>query len=97
MPELHDGLPVPGYKPQPTTNINLVSMHKIAEERLLRMIDTLYAQPHYDKRWLNIARTNLEIAFMALNRSVFQPERISLAEDDADTAKSLRSGGPEPS
>jgi hypothetical protein len=38
--------------------------------------------PEVDKRWLAIARTGFEQAFMALNRSVFQPGRIRLPEDD---------------
>lgn len=34
-----------------------------------------------DQRWLAIARTDFQRAFMALNRAVFQPTRISLPED----------------
>lgn len=39
--------------------------------------------PEVDGRWLAIARTKFEEAYMALNRSVFQPQRIALPEDDA--------------
>lgn len=38
--------------------------------------------PAYDQRWLAIARSHFEQGFMALNRSVFQPTRIKLSEDD---------------
>ena len=34
-----------------------------------------------DQRWLAIARTHTQEAFMALNRAVFQPQRIKLPED----------------
>lgn len=34
-----------------------------------------------DGRWLAIARTKFEEAFMALNRAVFQPGRVKLPED----------------
>lgn len=35
-----------------------------------------------DKRWLAIARTDFQRAYMALNRAVFQPQRVRLPEDD---------------
>lgn len=35
-----------------------------------------------DQRWLAIARTKFEEAYMALNRAVFQPKRVQLPEDD---------------
>ena len=38
-------------------------------------------RPPYDRRWLAIARTHTQEAFMALNRAVFQPQRIKLPED----------------
>lgn len=34
-----------------------------------------------DPRWLAIAKTKFEEAYMALNRAVFQPQRIKLPED----------------
>lgn len=35
-----------------------------------------------DKRWLAVARTHFQEGFMALNRAVFQPQRIKLPEDE---------------
>ena len=35
-----------------------------------------------DPRWFAIARTHFQEGFMALNRSVFQPQRIKLPEDE---------------
>lgn len=84
MSKLHEPLPVAGYKPQPLINIDLVNGHKEAEERLLRHLDNLLdvrLHPGIDKRWLAIGRTHLEQAFMAINRAVFQPQRITLPED----------------
>lgn len=36
----------------------------------------------YDLRWLAIARTHIQEGFTALNRSIFQPQRIKLPEDE---------------
>ena len=38
--------------------------------------------PTYDQRWIAIARTHFNEGFMALNRAVFQPQRIKLPEDE---------------
>jgi hypothetical protein len=69
-------LPVAGYTPQSDRNIQIVNVHKKAEEAVLRMIDNISVMPEFDKRWLAIARTNIEQGFMALNRAVFQPQRL---------------------
>ncbi len=37
--------------------------------------------PSLDKRWLALAKTQIEQGFMAMNRAVFQPGRVSLPED----------------
>ena len=81
----HQGLPVAGYVSQSTAAIDLVNEHKVMEERLLRRLDYLTPHPDYapasgmacDPRWLAIARTHFEEGFMALNRAVFQPQRIN--------------------
>ncbi len=41
-------------------------------------------EPHVivDGRWLAIGRTQLQEAFMSINRAVFQPQRIKLPEDE---------------
>lgn len=38
--------------------------------------------PPYDEAWLGEARRGFQIAFMALNRAVFQPARVKLPEDE---------------
>lgn len=74
----HEPLPISGYVPQNEMNINLVNHNKRSEEAVLRDLDQLRELPHVDQRWLAIGRTQLEQAFMAINRSIFKPERVSL-------------------
>lgn len=84
-------LPVKGYTDQPNEKVALVNRFKEMEERLLREIDALAgenlaasergAMPPFDARWFSIARTHIQEGFMALNRAVFQPQRIKLSED----------------
>lgn len=77
----HVGLPVSGYKTQSTENVSRVNIMKQAEEEMLRRLDELAARKDIDQRWLAIGRTQMEQAFMAINRSVFQPTRIGLPND----------------
>lgn len=79
----YTGLPVAGYRDQPGTAVDLVNRNKAAEERILRILDELAAMGVVDKRWLAIGRTQIEQGFMAVNRAVFNPERVRLPEDDA--------------
>jgi hypothetical protein len=73
----HQGLPVAGYRPQSDEKVALVNANKLVEEHLLRNLDALLNKD-VDQRWLSIARTHFEQGFMALNRSIFQPERVKL-------------------
>jgi hypothetical protein len=75
------GLPVAGYTDQPNEAINQVNENKVAEERILRVIDTLGQQGATDPRWLAEARTHIETGFMCLNRAIFRPERVKLGDD----------------
>ncbi len=96
MTENHKPLPVAGYTDQSDAKVALVNEFKADEERLLRKVDGVMSalrpntpdepalnQPAYDRRWAAIARTHFQEGFMALNRSVFLPQRIKLPEDDA--------------
>ena len=78
---VHEGLPVSGYRPQNSIAIETVNIHKDMEERLLRHLDLLKDDPNIDQRWLAIARTDLERSFMAMNRAVFKPARVTLPEE----------------
>lgn len=87
------GLPVAGYREQSKGNVDLVNDFKRDEERILRKLDAMRAAPgqpsEIDQRWLAHGRTLLEDAFMAINRSVFRPGRVTLPEDDEPRAPSL--------
>lgn len=82
MTETHTGLPVAGYRAQPASNVDLVNRNKQAEERVLRILDELAALPAgaIDRRWFAIGRTAIEQGFMAVNRAIFQPDRVRLIE-----------------
>ena len=73
-------LPIKGYKPQSTELCNLVNEFKVFEEKVLRELDKLDNRLNIDKRWLAIGRTHLEQAFMAINRSLFKPDRVKLED-----------------
>lgn len=77
------GLPVSGYTDQSTAKVDLVNINKVAEERVLRILDELKTMDGIDQRWLQTGRTQIEKGFMSVNRAVFQPTRISLSEDEA--------------
>lgn len=83
-----EGLPVHGYQPQDQSAIARVNDMKILEERILRELDVMAQHPEIDGRWLAIGRTQLEKAFMAINRSIFKPKRFQLhhARDEGERA-----------
>lgn len=79
----HAPLPVSGYTPQSDDKVATVNRNKQFEERLLRICDELRSRNDlYDARWVSVAVTHFEQGFMALNRAVFQPQRLRLPEDD---------------
>lgn len=83
---MHEGLPVPGYRTQTREAVAVVTKNKELEEMVLRVLDELrdagVAVPgKIDQRWLAIGRTAIEQGFMAVNRAVFQPERVKLEGD----------------
>ena len=79
----HEGLPVSGYRPQSVEAVETVNTSKALEEHVLRLVDEVSddTELQADKRWLAIARTDIERGFMALNRAVFKPERAVLVPD----------------
>lgn len=77
----HNGLPVAGYQPQSEAAIGLVNGNKQIEEILLRRLDELANCSDIDKRWLALGRTSIEQGFMAINRSIFRPGRVSFSEN----------------
>lgn len=81
MNELHTPLPVSGYTAQDTSTVDDVNHNKAMEERCLRRLDALKGDPNVDQRWLAIGRTHMEQAWMAVNRAIFRPNRVTLSED----------------
>ena len=77
----HAPLPVKGYQAQPSDKIKDVNRNKDIEERALRILDELAMNPDIDPHWLEIGRRDIEKGFMAVNRSIFQPGRVTLSED----------------
>jgi hypothetical protein len=70
--------PVLGYRVLPRDTIKLVNEFKVAEERILRMLDELSQREDIDQRWCAIGRTRIQEGFMAVARSVFQPTRLQI-------------------
>jgi hypothetical protein len=81
---LHKPLPVQGYTPQPDWKVKAVNDNRELEEEILRRLDDMAGNPEIDSRWVATARTYLELGFMALNRAVFQPQRVKLPESPSD-------------
>lgn len=73
--------PVAGYRTLSEATLALVNKNKEVEEQMLRAMDAMRETTEIDQRWLAIARTGMEQAFMALNRAVMKPGRISLPDD----------------
>lgn len=69
---------VPGYRPQSKRSIELVTTNKMLEENLLQVLDAYARCGDIDPRWLAIGRSHIEQGFMAVNRAIFQPERVKL-------------------
>lgn len=82
MRDENQPLPVAGYTSQPDGAVALVNENKVLEERVLRQIDRMSFDAGLDQRMIALARTNIQTGFMWLNRSVFQPTRVALPEDD---------------
>ena len=74
----HQGLPVEGYRPQSNDSVEQVNHNKRMEEAVLQRLDELMNFMDVDKRWLAIGRTHIEEGFMAINRSIFKPQRVKL-------------------
>lgn len=72
----YDPMPVAGYTVQSAANVALVNQSKRMEEQVLRLLDMMLDNPETDKRWVAIARTQIEQGFMSANRAVFKPKRI---------------------
>lgn len=81
MTEKVNGLPVAGYQAQTELAIELVNMNKQMEELVLQLLDTHAERGEADPHWLAIGRSHIEQGFMAVNRAIFKPGRVTLPED----------------
>jgi hypothetical protein len=68
--------PIPGYTKPGDRQIAVVSNNKVIEELVMRIVDAHRAEPDFDQRLVSIAATHFMEGFMALNRAVFQPQRL---------------------
>jgi hypothetical protein len=78
----HEPMPVHGYTTQSQEAVDLVNTGKLIEELALRFFDRLAEQEHVDQRMVALARTHLQGSFMWAARSVFQPQRLDLDDDE---------------
>lgn len=65
---------ITGYRDLTDTEINLMNDAKSMASGIGAFITTLETLPDIDKRWLAIAKTDLQKGFMALVRSIAKPE-----------------------
>lgn len=65
---------IKGYRDLSQEEIDLMNAVKSIGEQVRETISTLDDMDSIDKRWLNIARTDLQKGFMALVRSIAKPE-----------------------
>lgn len=64
---------IKGYRDLSSEEIALMNDTKSKAEDIGKLIDVLNENPSIDKRWLAIAKTDLQKGFMALVRSIAQP------------------------
>ncbi len=64
---------IKGYRDLSEDEIALMNQAKGNAENIGKLCDVLNDLPSIDKRWLAIARTDLQKGFMALVRSIAQP------------------------
>jgi hypothetical protein len=66
--------PITGYRVLSPIEIALINDIKAKGLELASFFATLEVDPAIDKRWLAIAKTDLQKGFMALTRAVARPE-----------------------
>lgn len=65
-------------------DIAVMNHIKDKEQEVLAMLDGLYTASAYDKRWVDIARNQLELGFMSAVRAVARPTPGHPHPDDSD-------------
>lgn len=64
---------IKGYRDLSEDEITLMNDAKSKAEDIGKLIDVLNEKPSTDKRWLAIAKTDLQKGFMSLVRSIARP------------------------
>lgn len=70
---------LPGYRKLTDEQLRMMKNNKLLEEIVLRQIDKHvreHGSKEIDQRWVSVARTHIQEGFMALSRSIAQPERL---------------------
>lgn len=65
---------ITGYRELTEVDIQLMNEIKELSATVGILIDKLHENPDVDKRWLNIAKTDLQKGFMSAVRSVAKPD-----------------------
>lgn len=71
----------PGHRALSRREAGLIDRLKRAEEAALRALDRLEEET-VDPRWRALARTQIEMGFMAAVRSVARPPRLALPKEE---------------
>jgi hypothetical protein len=64
---------IKGYRDLSQEEISMMNAAKGLAEQVGAFIETLEGEPTLDKRWLAIAKTDLQKGFMSLVRSIAKP------------------------
>jgi hypothetical protein len=64
---------IKGYRELSEDEIAIINKIKGVAESIGQIVDTIDSTEDADKRWVAIARTDLQTGFMALIRSIAQP------------------------
>ena len=65
---------IAGYRELSPEEVNLINDIKAMENQLGVLVKKVNHLPQTDQRWTSISRTHLQQGFMALIRSIAQPE-----------------------
>lgn len=65
---------IKGYRDLTQTEIDYMNQVKELASMVGGMVDNLMALEGIDKRWVSIGKTDLQTGFMALVRSIAQPQ-----------------------
>ena len=65
---------ITGYRDLSTEEVDAMNQVKATANAVGALLDEIAAKPDIDKRWVAIARTDLQQGFMALTRAIAQPD-----------------------